>query len=113
MAGILTLAGFAARPELSLTENNKLRLAEAAIVQLYVDSVNESKLVEEAINAMLASLDPHSQYSNAEETKELNEPLTGNFSGDSIICKNHNRIVTGKNLANITETFLYRMFIMF
>ena len=84
MAGILTLAGFAARPELSLTENNKLRLAEAAIVQLYVDSVNESKLVEEAINAMLASLDPHSQYSNAEETKELNEPLAGNFSGVGI-----------------------------
>lgn len=72
------------RSEISIEENNKLRLAEAAIVQLYVDSVNEGKLVEDAIVAMLASLDPHSQYSNAEETKELNEPLTGNFSGVGI-----------------------------
>lgn len=84
---IMVILGFSAsfaRTELSLTENNKLRLAEAAIMQLYVDTVNESKLVEEAINAMLSSLDPHSQYSNAEETKELNEPLTGNFSGVGI-----------------------------
>lgn len=72
------------RADISLAEIQKLRLAEAAIVQLYIDSVNESKLVEDAIVAMLASLDPHSQYSNAEETKELNEPLSGNFSGVGI-----------------------------
>lgn len=81
------VAGFIvamARQEISIAENNKLRLAEAAIVQLYVDTVDEGKLVEEAITAMLASLDPHSQYSNAEDTKELNEPLTGNFSGVGI-----------------------------
>lgn len=82
---ILTgVACFRTHAELSLAENNKLRIAEAAIMQLYVDSINESQLVEEAINAMLASLDPHSQYSNAEETKDLNEPLTGNFSGVGI-----------------------------
>lgn len=68
----------------SMTENNKLRLAEAAIMQLYVDSVNETKLVEDAIRGMLESLDPHSQYSNPEETQELNEPLAGNFSGIGI-----------------------------
>ena len=91
---ILTIIGvmvtLASRAELSLTENNKLRLAEAAIMQLYVDSVNESKLVEEAINAMLSSLDPHSQYSNAQETKELNEPLAGNFSGVGITFNMNN-----------------------
>lgn len=76
--------GFKVKAQLSLAENNKLRVAEAAISQLYVDSVDETKLVEEAITAMLASLDPHSQYSNAEETKELNEPLAGNFSGVGI-----------------------------
>ena len=84
LVGIVGLAFAAKSPDLSLTENNKLRLAEAAIAQLYVDSVNESKLVEEAIVAMLSSLDPHSQYTNAEDTKELNEPLTGNFSGVGI-----------------------------
>ena len=81
---VVGLTTFQARPDMSLAENNKLRLAEAAIMRLYVDSVDESKLVEDAIVAMLAGLDPHSQYSNAEETKELNEPLTGNFSGVGI-----------------------------
>ena len=90
---ISILTGFTflwARQEMSLAENNKLRLAEAAIMQLYVDSVNETKLVEDAIVAMLAGLDPHSQYSNAEETKELNEPLTGNFSGVGITFNMNN-----------------------
>lgn len=80
----------AVRREVSIAENNKLRLAEAAIMQLYVDSVNETKLVEDAIVAMLAGLDPHSQYSNAEETKELNEPLAGNFSGVGITFNMNN-----------------------
>lgn len=68
----------------SISENAKLRLAEAAIAQLYVDTVNETKLVEDAIKGMLEGLDPHSSYSNAEETRELNEPLSGNFSGIGI-----------------------------
>lgn len=63
---------------------NKLRMAEAAITQLYVDTINEDKLVEDAIKGMLENLDPHSSYSNPEETKELNEPLQGNFSGIGI-----------------------------
>ncbi|MCH5234213.1 MAG: S41 family peptidase [Muribaculaceae bacterium] len=90
IASIIGLVGLSLRAEINLAENNKLRLAEAAIMQLYVDTVNESKLVEEAINAMLSSLDPHSQYSNAEETKELNEPLTGNFSGVGITFNMNN-----------------------
>ncbi len=67
-----------------INENQKLRMAEAAISQFYVDSVDETRLVEDAIKAMLNGLDPHSQYSNAEETQELNEPLAGNFSGIGI-----------------------------
>lgn len=67
-----------------ISPNNKLRLAEAAISQLYVDTVNENKLVEDAIKGMLQGLDPHSSYSTPEETKELNEPLQGNFSGIGI-----------------------------
>ena len=30
---------------------------------------------------MLAHLDPHSTYNNAEEVKKMNEPLQGNFEG--------------------------------
>lgn len=59
----------------------KLQLAEYAITSLYVDPVDEDKLVEEAIIKMLAQLDPHSTYSNANEVKKMNEPLQGNFEG--------------------------------
>ena len=59
----------------------KLQMAEFAITNLYVDNVNEDKLVEEAIINMLTQLDPHSVYSDAEEVKKMNEPLVGNFEG--------------------------------
>ena len=66
------------------TPNQKLRTAEQAVALYYVDTVNEDKLVEDAIRGMLNELDPHSSYSTAEETRELNEPLQGKFSGVGI-----------------------------
>ncbi|MBS7407843.1 MAG: PDZ domain-containing protein, partial [Prevotellamassilia sp.] len=59
----------------------KLQYAQLAITNLYVDSVDQNKLVEDAIVGMLEKLDPHSSYTNAQETKKLNEPLEGNFEG--------------------------------
>ena len=64
--------------------SRKLQLAEFAIANLYVDEVNENKLVEDAIISMLKELDPHSTYSDPEEVKALNEPLQGNFDGIGI-----------------------------
>lgn len=52
-----------------------------AIDNLYVDTVNINKVVEDGIRGMLSQLDPHSSYSTAKETQELNEPLQGNFDG--------------------------------
>lgn len=62
----------------------KLLNAEYAINALYVDSVDEKKLVEDAIVGMLEKLDPHSTFTTAKETKELEEPLQGEFSGIGI-----------------------------
>lgn len=59
----------------------KMVLAEMAITNLYVDSVDEKKLVEDGIRGMIEQLDPHSSYSTAKETKEMNEPLQGSFEG--------------------------------
>ena len=59
----------------------KLQMAEMAVTNLYVDSVDEEKLVEDAIVGMLSKLDPHSSYSTAKETKALNESLQGSFDG--------------------------------
>lgn len=59
----------------------KLQIAEMAISNLYVDSVDEQKLVEDGIRGMLEKLDPHSSYMTAKEVKTANEPLQGNFEG--------------------------------
>ena len=59
----------------------KLQIAEMAINNLYVDSVDEQKLVEDGIRGMIEKLDPHSAYSTAKETKAMNEPLQGSFEG--------------------------------
>lgn len=50
----------------------------------YVDSVNDEQLTEEAIRALLKTLDPHSVYIPAKELREMNEPLVGNFEGVGI-----------------------------
>lgn len=50
----------------------------------YVDTVNEKKLSEDAIRAILKDLDPHSTYIPAEEAKEAEEPLLGKFEGIGI-----------------------------
>ena len=63
---------------------HKLILAQSAITQLYVEGVNDSALVEDAIKGMLDNLDPHSSYTPAKEVKALTEPLEGNFEGIGI-----------------------------
>ena len=68
-------------PDIDVEQLRKLQFAQLAISNLYVDSVDQKKLVEDAINGMLSKLDPHSSYTNAEETRKLNEPLEGNFEG--------------------------------
>lgn len=68
----------------SLPANRKLQIAEDLISHYYVEPVDRDTIVDEAIRAMLKTLDPHSAYSTPEETKELNEPLNGNFSGVGI-----------------------------
>lgn len=59
----------------------KLQIAEFAITNLYVDSLDEKKLVEDAIRGMLKELDPHSSYTPAKDVQKLTEPLQGSFEG--------------------------------
>lgn len=83
-AGAVAVSTLVAQTSKVQNAQQKLRYAQMAISQLYVDSVDDDKLVEEAIKGMLESLDPHSAYSDPAETRELNEPLEGNFSGIGI-----------------------------
>lgn len=50
----------------------------------YVDSVDQNKVTESAIRALLKDLDPHSVYIPADELKATNEPLVGKFEGVGI-----------------------------
>ncbi len=65
-------------------QQRKLTNALTAISNLYVDSVNEKKLVETALTAILKDLDPHSSYIPKEEVERVNEPLEGSFEGVGI-----------------------------
>ena len=67
-----------------LTPDQKLRMAQALIQSYYVEDVDGQQLTDEAIKAMLKTLDPHSSYTDADETKELTQPLEGKFSGIGI-----------------------------
>ena len=86
LAAMLLLLPAAASAQFRINnrENSPLRkpqFAEVAINNLYVDSVDEQKLVEDAIRGMLDKLDPHSAYLTPKEVKDANEPLNGNFEG--------------------------------
>ena len=80
----LPIMGVNAQMSIRMGEDSplrKLQIAEIATNNLYVDSVDEAKLVEDAIRGMLEKLDPHSTYSNPKEVKQMTEPLNGNFEG--------------------------------
>jgi len=53
----------------------------AIIKQSYVEKVEDKKLVDGAINGMLAALDPHSAYLPADSFKEMNIQISGAFGG--------------------------------
>ena len=61
--------------------SQKLSTTMYLIDNFYVDSTDMPKLTEEAIVAMLKSLDPHSAYIAAKDVQKANEELVGSFEG--------------------------------
>ncbi|NLD14873.1 MAG: S41 family peptidase [Gammaproteobacteria bacterium] len=51
------------------------------IKSVYVEPVDDKTLLENAIKGMLANLDPHSAYLNADAFQELQETTSGEFGG--------------------------------
>lgn len=64
--------------------SKKVATTMAIIENMYVDNVEDSKIAEDAIKSLLEKLDPHSTYISADEVKDMNEPLEGNFDGIGI-----------------------------
>lgn len=48
---------------------------------LYVDPLDNPKMIESAIKGVISELDPHSSYSSPEEMKSVSESFGGSFSG--------------------------------
>lgn len=62
----------------------KFREVLSLIKTEYVDETQTDELVDDAIEHILAKLDPHSAYIPARERLEANEDLRGNFEGIGI-----------------------------
>lgn len=65
-------------------QRQKLLMVENIVNNLYVDNVDEEKIVENAVRGILENLDPHSSYSTKEETTSSQETMQGSFSGIGI-----------------------------
>ena len=89
MAGIAATFGTAdgvtaQEAETERTTYQNLDLFISIIEQVresYVEDVDETQLIENAISGMLTYLDPHSSYLSAEELRKWDEQTSGQFSG--------------------------------
>ncbi|MBS0517673.1 MAG: PDZ domain-containing protein [Proteobacteria bacterium] len=59
----------------------------------YVEPVDEKSLIENAINGMLASLDPHSSYMNPKSYKDMQVQTRGEFGGLGIEVTMENGVI--------------------
>jgi len=59
----------------------------------YVEVPNQEKLIDAAINGMLASLDPHSSYMNAKRFQDMQVQTRGEFGGLGIEVTMENGVI--------------------
>lgn len=59
----------------------------------YVEPVSDKQLVEAAINGMLTSLDPHSNFLNSDEFQDMQSQTRGSFGGLGIEVTMENGVV--------------------
>lgn len=64
-----------------VSEVNNFAKVYAIAKNYYVESVTDTKLMKGAIDGMLNNLDPHSDYLDADDFKQLTEMTSGAFGG--------------------------------
>jgi carboxyl-terminal processing protease len=72
----------------------------------YVEETTDEQLIENAINGMLAALDPHSSYLNAKNFEEMQVQTRGEFGGLGIEVTMENGLV--KVVSPIDDTPAFR-----
>ena len=76
-----TTAGLAAVEGRSGAQFSRLITVYQLVKAQYVENVDDEKLLSGAIDGMLASLDPHSNYLEGATLQRLNTMIDGNYSG--------------------------------
>lgn len=70
--------------ELALQQARDIADIIARVKRDYVENVDDTVLLENAIRGMVAELDPHSQYLDAEEYRDIRISTTGTYTGIGI-----------------------------
>jgi carboxyl-terminal processing protease len=108
VAGVLVSLGISAyafrdsRGPIPLEEIRAFTDVFGAVKANYVEPVDDKKLMQEAISGMLAGLDPHSAYLDAEAFKDMQSDIQGEFGGLGIEVGAEDGII--KVIAPIDET---------
>src|SRR5271157_1202660 len=101
-ASIVTLALFSLHQDVGAASSNssetykQLNLFGEVFERVraeYVDEVSDDTLVESAINGMLTSLDPHSNYLNTKNFNDMKVQTRGEFGGLGIEVSMENGLV--------------------
>jgi carboxyl-terminal processing protease len=113
LVGILISLNFSANAEkgegstaLPVEELRTFADVFSAIKQGYVEPVEDKKLITHAISGMLANLDPHSAYLDADAFKDLQVSTQGEFGGLGIEVGMEDGLV--KVVSPIEDTPAYR-----
>ena len=53
----------------------------------YVEPIDDSELLESAIRGMVSDLDPHSQFLDVDEYRDIRISTTGSYTGIGIDCQ--------------------------
>lgn len=105
LVATVSLNVFALKPDnqfLPLAQLKKFSEVYARIKNDYVEKVDDKKLITDAISGMLKGLDPHSDYLNEDNFKELREGTSGEFGGLGIEVGQENGFI--KVIAPIDDT---------
>ena len=82
--GLIGAAGAPDRETLALEQARLFAEVLARVKQDYVEPVDDAVLLESAIRGMVSDLDPHSQYLDAKEYRDIRVSTTGSYTGIGI-----------------------------
>mgnify|MGYP000996235284 CR=1 FL=1 len=95
-----------AQMPISKEQYYKLNQTVYAIKELYVDTVNDTKLVEYAISGILENLDPHSVYIPAQEVQRANEGAAPRRARYNSSMMDSRELAKGAEFSALPETWV-------